>query len=145
MTVPAGRRLALDLGDRRIGLALSDPTGVLASPHGLIERRSWRRDVEAVAAIVREHEVVEVVVGWPRTLSGDVGERAQLAEEFAQRLRTRLGVPVVLWDERLTTVEAQRTLIAGGVRRERRRQVVDAMAASLILQGYLEAQRSSST
>jgi putative Holliday junction resolvase len=145
LTTPSGRRLALDLGDRRVGLALSDPTGVLAAPHGLIERRSWRRDVEAVAALAREHEVVEVVVGWPRTLSGEVGERAKLAEEFVARLRAHLTIPVVLWDERLTTVEAQRTLIAGGVRRERRRQVVDAMAASLILQGYLEAQRSSST
>lgn len=145
MTAGPGRRLALDLGDRRVGLALSDPTGLVASPHGLFERVGSRRDLEAVESIVREHEVVEVVVGWPRSMSGEAGERAKLAEAFAEKLRDRIGVPVVLWDERLTTVEAQRALIAGGVRRERRRLVVDAVAAALILQGYLDAQRSSST
>ena len=145
MSAGPGRRLALDLGDRRVGLAISDPTGLVASPHGMFERRGPRRDLDVVEALVREHGIVEVVVGWPRSMSGAVGERAKLAEAFAERLRGRLPAPVVLWDERLTTVEAQRTLIAGGVRRERRRQVVDAMAASLILQGYLEAQRSSST
>ena len=145
MTTGPGRRLALDLGDRRVGLALSDPTALVACPHGLIERRGPRRDLDAVEAVVREHEVVEVVVGWPRSMSGEAGERAKLAETFAEQLRARLALPVVLWDERLTTVEAQRTLIAGGVRRARRRLVVDAMAAALILQGYLDAQRSSST
>ena len=111
----------------------------------MIERRGPRRDLDAVEAIVREHEIVEVVIGWPRSMSGEVGERAKQAAEFAGRLRERLGGSVVLWDERLTTVEAQRLLIAGGVRRERRREVVDAVAAALILQGYLDAQRSSST
>lgn len=145
MSAGPGRRLAVDLGDRRVGLAISDPTALVASPHGMIERRGSRRDLETLEAIVRAHEIVEVVIGWPRSMSGEVGERAKQAEAFAARLRERLPQPVVLWDERLTTVEAQRTLIAGGVRRERRRLVVDAMAAALILQGYLDAQRSSST
>lgn len=132
--------LALDLGDVRIGLALSDPLGLTAQPLGTLRRVGPRRDLQAIADLVREHGVRTIVVGLPRLLSGEEGTRAVEAREVAERLRVRLkGVRVDLWDERLTTVEAERTLIAGNVRRRRRREAVDRLAAALILQGYLEA------
>jgi len=126
----------------RIGLALSDPLGVTAQPAGVLKRSRLARDLESLTDYIRSHEVVRVVVGYPRRLSGEAGPAAARAEAFAGRLRDRLGdVPVDLWDERLTTAEAQRTLVAADVSRRRRREVVDAMAAALILQGWMEARR----
>lgn len=140
MSDPQGRVLALDLGSKRIGLALSDPLGITAQPLGTLERVGPRRDLRAVAELVREHGVSTVVVGLPKLLSGEEGSAAAEAREVAEQLRRRLaGVRVELWDERLTTVEAERTLVAGNVRRRRRRERVDRLAAALILQGYLEA------
>jgi putative Holliday junction resolvase len=135
-----GRVLALDLGEARIGLALSDPLGITAQPHGFLERIGPKKDLAVIAELVREHEVAIVVVGLPKLLSGNEGSKAAEAREMAERLRRRLGgVAVELWDERLTTVEAERTLVAGKVRRQRRRERVDSLAAALILQGYLDA------
>ena len=140
MSERAGRVLALDLGEVRIGLALSDPLGITAQPLGYLKRVGPKKDLAAIADLVREHGVETVVVGLPRLLSGVEGEKAVEAREVAGRLERRLGgVRVVLWDERLTTVEAERTLVAGNVRRRRRRERVDSLAAALILQGYLEA------
>jgi len=136
----AGRVLALDLGEARIGLALSDPLGITAQPLGFLKRVGPRKDLAAIEELVREHDVTAVVIGLPRLLSGSEGAKATEAREVAARLERRLaGVPVELWDERLTTVEAERTLVAGKVRRGRRRERVDSLAAALILQGYLEA------
>ena len=124
----------------RIGLALSDPLGVTAQPAGVLRRNGLARDLDSLAAYIRSHDVERVVIGHPRRLSGEAGPEAARAEAFARRLRDRLaGVPVDLWDERLTTAEAQRTLLAADVSRRRRREVVDAMAAALILQGWMDA------
>jgi putative Holliday junction resolvase len=131
-----GRVLALDLGDSRVGVAVSDPLRITAQP--LIPIRA--ADLNQVRELVREHEVGCVVVGDPLLLSGVAGERSRRAREFADRLRRRLpGVAVELWDERLSTVQAERVLTAGHVRRDRRKGVIDSLAAVLILQSYLDA------
>lgn len=135
-----GRRLALDLGDARIGVALSDAAGILAHPLTALPRLGMRGDLEALGRLVREHEIGQVIVGLPLKLSGEEGERARDARCFADRLRAHLApVIVALWDERLTTVEAERVLIAADVGRRRRRRVIDGMAATLILQSFLDA------
>jgi len=133
------RVLAIDPGTVRLGLALSDPTGVIASPLRVLRRVSPDRDLAAIAALVREHAVEEVVVGLPRRLDGTLDAAAQEARDFAQAVRAAAAVPVRLWDERLTTVAAERHLVAAGLRRQQRRATVDAVAAALLLQSYLDA------
>ena len=140
MSSTSRRILALDLGDVRIGLALSDPLGITAQPQPPLERTGPRRDLARLAELVREHEVSTVVIGLPLLLSGRDGARASEARDYAERLRRRLtAVRVELWDERLTSRQAERELIAGGLRRRKRRKVIDGVAAALILQGYLDA------
>ncbi len=130
----------------RVGVALSDPAGILATPLVTLTRdRSGARDLDALAAMVVEHEVVEVVVGLPRTLAGRHGPAASAAQDYAHALAGRLGagVPVRLADERLTTVAATRMLAERGVRGRKQRAVVDQAAAVEILQRWLEAQRAT--
>jgi putative Holliday junction resolvase len=129
--------LGLDLGQSRIGVAISDPGRRVAVPLGTI-RTGAPEDVKAIAALVREHGIGEIVVGHPVNLSGRKGEAADHAEKFAAALRGFLGIPVTLEDERLTTVQAERELSAAGVRGRRRREVVDQSAATVILQSYLD-------
>jgi len=130
--------LGLDLGARRVGIATADPSGTIASPFTVLERSRpgfW----EQLRRTCAERDCALVVVGLPRRLDGSEGEAALAARRFADQLRIRLGVEVDLWDERLTTVEAQRALIAGGMSRAGRRRRVDAVAASIMLQAYLDA------
>jgi putative Holliday junction resolvase len=129
--------LGLDLGQARIGVAVSDPDRRVAVPVGTI-RTGAPLDLKAVAQLVREHEVGEIVVGHPVSLSGRKGEAADQAEQFAQALRDFIHVPVTLQDERLTTVEAQRNLREAGVTGRDRRAVIDQAAAVVILQAYLD-------
>ena len=148
MTEPPGRVLAIDLGAVRVGLALSDPLRITAQPHGRLPRASLKRGLAPIVDLVREHGVGAVVVGHPLLLSGEAGEGARDAAAFAARLREALAVPVELWDERLTTAQAGRALLEGDVRRSRRREVIDAAAATILLQSWLDrdqAVRSSST
>ena len=135
-----GRVLAIDLGTVRVGLALSDPLRITGQPLGRLPRSRLRKDLDAVTAVVRDHGVAVVVIGHPLLMSGIAGERALDAQAFAERLRTVVDCPVVLWDERLTTVQAERALIEGNVRRKNRRNVVDSAAAALLLQSWLDAQ-----
>ena len=132
-----GRVLGLDLGDVRIGVAISDPERRMAVPMGTV-RTGAPADLRAIAELVREHDVVLVVVGLPLRLSGERGSAAAKAEGFADALRAVLDVPVVLQDERLSTVEAERALREGGVSGPVRRAVVDRSAATVILQAYLD-------
>ncbi len=151
MIVPAadprpGRRLGVDVGEVRVGVALSDPSGILATPLVTLNRdRPGGSDLAALAALVVEHEVVEVVVGLPRTLAGRHGAAACAAQDYARTLAERIGagVPVRLTDERLTTVSATRVLAGRGVRGRKQRAVVDQVAAVEILQGWLEARRAA--
>ena len=137
------RVLGLDLGARRIGVALSDPEGRLAFPAEPLHRRGRGRDLTAIAAIVAERGVERVVVGLPLHMDGRAGEAAQEARAFARELAERCGVPVETLDERWTTMEAERALVAGGGSarsraRARKSGAVDSMAATLILRTYLE-------
>jgi putative Holliday junction resolvase len=144
VTEEAGRILALDLGDRRIGYALSDPLGLTAQPAGEIPSKSPARNVEAVRDLVAKSGIERIVVGHPLLLSGESGERAEAARSFADLLRRAIpDVAVELWDERLTTRQAERVLLAGNVRRQRRREVIDRLAAALLLQSYLDARRAA--
>lgn len=145
MNDPSGRVLALDVGEVRVGVALSDPMGWTAQPYGFLARRPQRAFLAAVRAIVDTRDVVRVVVGLPLLLSGEKGARALDAEAVAAALEEALGLPVETWDERLTTVQAERALREGSVRGAERRRKVDAIAAAVLLQSYLEAGRSSST
>jgi len=135
-----GRVLAIDLGTVRVGLALSDPLRITGQPMGHLERRSLGKDLQVLIDLVTEKEVSTVVLGHPLLMSGAAGERAQDAEKFAERLRAALPCPIVLWDERLTTVQAERALREGNVDGRKRRLVVDAAAAALLLQSWLDAQ-----
>jgi putative holliday junction resolvase len=132
------RYLGLDVGDVRIGVALSDETATLASGLETIRRVGPRKDVKAVAGLVRLHEAGELVVGLPRRLDGEIGPQAQKVLAFMEELRSAVKVPVVPWDERFTTAVANRVLIEGDVSREERKAVVDKVSAVLILQNYLD-------
>lgn len=133
------RILGLDYGDRKIGVAISDAFGWTAQGVEVIDRKRTK-DVDArIAELIRELEVTEIVIGLPKNMNGSVGPRGQLSMEFAESLKESVQLPVHLWDERLTTVSAERTLIEADVSRKKRKLVVDKMAASLILQNYLDA------
>ena len=133
-----GRVLALDIGEVRIGVAISDPDRTVALPAGTVLVAGGPQDLKAVAALVREHDASEVVVGHPLSLSGGRGHAAMRAEEFADGLRLFLPVPVHLQDERLTTVEAGRGLRAAGADAKKARKAIDQASASLILQAFLD-------
>lgn len=132
------RYLGLDVGDRRIGVALSDETGTIASGLATLDRVGPRKDLKSVGALVREHEVGEVVVGLPRRLNGSIGVQAQKVLEFIEALQPVVRVPVVPWDERLSSVVATQALIEADVSRRDRKGKVDKVAAALILQNYLD-------
>lgn len=134
-----GRVLGLDLGDARIGVAISDADRRVAVPHGTIRVGQPPGELKAVAALVQELDATVVVVGHPRSMSGASGARAQQAEAFAGALRAVVAVPVELQDERLSTVQAERSLREAGVSGPRRRQVVDESAAAVILGAWLDA------
>ena len=132
------RVLGLDVGERRIGVALSDPLGLTAQRLTVIERSGDRAAVDAVCALIAKHQVAAVVVGLPLTMRGTHGPQAQRVTSFAQALRRQTPVPVQMVDERLTTVQGERTLLATDTSRRRRKQLIDQVAAQLILQQYLD-------
>jgi putative Holliday junction resolvase len=134
-----GRILGFDFGERRIGVALSDPLGITAQPLATLERASWRRDLGRIRDLVGTHGVVRIVVGMPLGMDGGRTGGVRLAEEFIDRLREATGLPVDAWDERLTTVQAERILLEGDVSRARRRKAIDRLAAVILLQAYLDA------
>jgi putative Holliday junction resolvase len=134
-----GRILAVDLGKKRMGLALSDPLGVTAQGLPTLERTNIRQDIAALQRLAGEHEVGLILMGYPLHLSGREGRQAEYTREFAARLGERTGLEVRLWDERLTTVEAQRVLRASGASIEKRARAVDKVAAQILLESYLDA------
>ena len=131
------RILALDYGTKRIGVALSDELGWTAQPLETFERRTLDRDVAHIASLVNTHEVGQVVLGFPLQLNGREGPAVQAMREFAVRLEQSLSVPLVLWDERMTTKAAEELLIAADVSRKKRKGAVDRVAAAILLQSYL--------
>jgi putative holliday junction resolvase len=133
-----GRVVAVDLGSRRMGVAVSDGLGLSAQPHATLPRRGGRQDLEAIAEVVKRFDAERVILGLPLTPEGEVGRAARAAQAFAERLRGALAVPVELLDESFTTTEAEAVLIEANLSRARRKQVVDRLAAALILQRYLD-------
>ncbi len=140
---PAGRLLALDVGDRRIGVAVSDPLGVTARPLLTLERKRAADDVAAVAQLVSEWEARILIVGHPLLPSGDRGEQALRVEAFVRRLKRAVDVPVSLWDESYTTVAALERMKARGVSEDDIRQRIDAEAAAVILEEWMRERENS--
>ena len=137
------RILAIDYGDARTGIAVSDPTGSLTGYTAVIRSRDPERVSEEIAALAEQHGVEEIVMGFPRNMDGTEGPRAKLCRDFAIQVERAAGKQVVLWDERRTTVEAHGILHASGKRMKDHKKSVDAVAASLILEGYLNFKRIS--
>jgi len=134
-----GRVLALDLGKRRIGLAISDELGITAQGLATLERRNKRVDLAVLASLIRERGVTQLLMGNPLHMSGREGRQSEWVQEFAAALEKHTGIPVRLWDERLTTVEASRVLRASGISIEKRAAAVDRLSAVILLQSYLDS------
>ena len=135
------RIMGLDFGSKTVGVAISDPLLITAQGITTIHRKGenkLRQTLAQIEALIEEYEVSEIVLGNPRHMNADEGERSKLSAEFKDMLERRTGLPVVLWDERLTTVAAEKILIEANVRREHRKEYVDKIAAVLILQSYLD-------
>ncbi len=132
----------MDFGSRTVGVAISDPLGITAQGIEIIrrERESMlRHTLSRLEELIVEYQVEEIVLGFPKNMNDTVGERAQKSLEFKDKLERRTGLPVTMWDERLTTVSADRAMIEAGIRRENRKAYVDKLAAVFILQGYLDS------
>ena len=136
------RSLGLDIGDKRIGVALSDPYGILASPYTIIHRQHEPADIEALVGIIHQQEVTRVIVGLPRSMDGSVGRQAEKVKAFTQKLCNSVEVPMEFRDERLTTVEAKRLMKLASGKKPGKKAEDDAIAAAIILQGYLDEARS---
>ncbi|MBR1690292.1 MAG: Holliday junction resolvase RuvX [Oscillibacter sp.] len=136
------RIMAIDYGDAHTGIAISDPTGLLTGYTTTIDAYRAETVAERIADLAREHSVEELVLGYPRNMDGSVGPRAEKAEAMAERLRGVTGLPVTLWDERRTTIDAHQILFQNGKNAKKRKKTVDAVAASLILEGYLTYKKS---
>lgn len=135
------RLMGLDYGSKTVGVAVSDTLGLTAQGVETVWRKQenkLRQTMARIEELISEYQVERIVLGYPKNMNNTVGERAVKSLEFKEKLEKRTGLPVVMWDERLTTAEAERTLMETGVRRENRKQFLDQMAAVLILQGYLD-------
>ncbi|MDD6037593.1 MAG: Holliday junction resolvase RuvX [bacterium] len=138
------RIMGLDFGSKTVGVAVSDPLKITAQGVEIIRRKSpnkLRQTLARIEELVQEYEVEEVVLGYPKNMNGTEGERCERTKEFQEMLERRLNLPVALWDERLTTVAADRVMMEVGIRRENRKEYVDEIAAVFILQGYLDAKQ----
>ena len=133
------RIMALDVGEATVGVAISDPLGITAQPITTIRRRSFKDDLRAIADLAASYEVQTIVVGLPLRMSGIAGSAAEEALSFAERVRKAVSLPVETWDERLSTVQAERSLIEADLSRRRRREVINQVAAAIILQAYLDS------
>ncbi len=134
--------LGLDYGTKTVGAAVSDGLGITAQPVETITRKSshkLRQTLARIEVLIEEYQIDKIVLGYPKNMNNTAGERAEACEAFKADLERRTGLEVVLWDERLTTMESERVLQAGGVRRENRKAVIDQMAAVLILQSYMDS------
>ncbi|MGN0400490.1 MAG: Holliday junction resolvase RuvX [Blautia sp.] len=142
------RIMGLDYGSKTIGVAISDPLGLTAQGIEIIRREEenkLRKSLRRIEELIAEYQVEEIVLGFPKNMNNTIGERAEKSLQLKEMLEKRCGLPVIMWDERLTTVEANRTLMESGVRRENRSKYVDMIAAVFILQGYLDAKANSGT
>lgn len=142
MGIISMRIMGLDYGSKTVGVAISDPLGITAQAIETICRKDenkLRKTCARIEELIKEYQVERIVLGLPKHMNNDIGNRAEKSIEFGQMLERRTGLEVVMWDERLTTVEAERTLIENKVRREDRKKYIDKIAAVFILQGYLDS------
>lgn len=137
-----GRIMGLDVGDKNIGVAVSDLMGLTAQGVKTIKRVGKKKDIEALKEIIKERQVNKIVSGLPKNMNGTLGPQGEKVIKFCELLEEETGIKIEYWDERLSTVAAERTLIQGNVRRENRKGVIDMVAAVIILQGYLDRQRN---
>lgn len=133
------RIMGLDVGDKTIGVALSDPLGWTAQGLEVIRRQDIDKDLARLSEIIRQYEVEKILVGLPKNMNATIGPQGEKVLDFIEQLKTRIDLPVKTWDERLSTVAAERMLIQADVSRSKRKKVIDKMAAAVILQGYLDA------
>lgn len=137
-----GRIMGLDVGDKTIGVAVSDLMGLTAQGVKTVKRVGKKKDIEELKAIIKERQVNKIVSGLPKNMNGTLGPQGEKVIKFCELLEEETGIKIEYWDERLSTVAAERTLIQGNVRRENRKGVIDMVAAVIILQGYLDRQRN---
>ena len=135
------RAMGLDVGDKTIGIAVSDLLGYTAQGVETIRRTNKKADYARIGQLIQEKEVNKIIVGLPKNMNGTIGPQGEKVLEFVEGLKNRFKVEIILWDERLTTVSAERTLIQADVRREKRKTVIDMVASTYILQGYLDSCR----
>ena len=136
-----GRIMGLDIGDKTIGVAVSDLMGLTAQGVTTIKRVGKKKDIEAIKQIIAEKQVNKIVSGLPKNMNGTVGAQGEKVQKLCELLKEETNLPIEFWDERLSTVAAERSLIEGNVRRENRKKVIDMLAAVIILQGYLDSKR----
>jgi len=138
------RIMGLDVGEKTIGIAVSDALGLTAQGLEVIRRTgSIEQDLQRLKEVVQEKEINKIVIGMPRNMNGSYGPQSEKVQKFAEIIKAELNLPLETWDERLTTVEAERLLVSADMSRAKRRKVIDKMAASLILQGYLDSRPAS--
>ena len=145
MGIISMRIMGLDYGSKTVGVAISDPLGITAQGIETITRKDenkLRKTCAIIEALIEEYQVEKIVIGLPKHMNNDIGIRAEKSMEFAEMLKRRTGLEVQMWDERLTTMEAERTLIESNIRREDRKKYIDKIAAVFILQGYLDSVKS---
>ena len=135
------RAMGIDYGDVRIGIAVSDLMGWTAQGVETIHRKNEEADMGRIGELIREYDVDTIVLGLPKNMNNTIGPRGELSMQFAEILKEKFGLPVVLWDERLSTMAAERMLVSADVSRKKRKQVVDKMAAAIILQNYLDSKK----
>ena len=139
------RIMGLDFGSKTVGVAISDPLLITAQGITIIRRKEdnkLRQTLAQIEELIQEYEVTEILLGNPKNMNDTLGDRSKLSEEFKEKLERRTGLPVVLWDERLTTVAADKAMMEAGIRREHRKEHVDRIAATFILQGYLDYRKN---
>lgn len=141
---PSGRLLGLDVGEVTIGLALSDAGRMIATPLHTIERKKFTKDLELLQKTIKEHAVCGLIVGYPVNMDGSEGPRTQSTRTFVSNLKKHIALPILLWDERMTTMAVERMMIEANMSRKRRAELVDKLAASYILQGVLDRLRTTS-
>jgi putative Holliday junction resolvase len=132
------RALGLDVGEKRIGVALSDIMGMLASPLTIIDASDEQKALHNISELCSSNEVERIVVGLPKSMDGSIGSQAQKVQAFCDSLAAVVSIPIETWDERLSSVEANRAMIAAGTKKDKKKQLRDAIAAAIILQGYLD-------
>ncbi len=135
------RVLGIDFGERRIGLALSDPSGIIAQPYMTFDTREDGDIVKKIEELIEEQKVERIVLGIPRNMNGSIGEKGEAVLEFSNLLSSRLKLPIILWDERLSSVESLKVLRHAGAKLHKHKKAVDRISAALILQGYLDSQK----